>query len=399
MSDANLSRIAYQFEPVYGQLPNVTQPNGMRFTSCDLAHNKTTVMSNEIRPDRNVTSIIETGAETSGSIGFELAGTYNWTHFLSAAFCCSSQPVTTYAGRKGELFRNGTIFRSLFIELKLTPISFLRFHGMMIDEMALNFAAREIITGTWTFMGKESTVVTAPFYEPVRAVANNPVLNATSNFATVIIDGKVADVGIQAITLTTRNNLRQLPAIGYKSAFGVGSGRFEVTGTMNCYFKDTSFYKKFVNHQEMSLFWRVQDANGQMIEFSIPDVFLGPAGSPTVEGINTDVMMNFDFQAKYNPTIQASITSTLTQLNSTTTTAAFVQPAVNATVIVSVAETRANGFVVNQAIWIPVGGYYQVTAWAPGSMTLRNIGHAENAAALANIASGSSVIAILKFPV
>jgi Phage tail tube protein len=296
------------------------------------------------------------------------------------------------------LFKNGTIFRSLFIELMLAKTSFLRFHGMMIDEMTLNFAAREIVTGTWTFMGKESSVVSVPFYEPVRAVGVNPVMNATSNVAGVIIDGKQADVGISAITLTCRNNLRTLPAIGYKSAFGVGSGRFEVTGTMNCYFKDTKFYNKFIKHERMNLYWQVRDANGTYIDFSVPDCRLGPAGSPAVEGINTDVMMTFDWQAQFNPTINATITSTLSSLSSTTTTAAFVQPAINATVVVAVAETRANGFVTGQVVHIPTGGYYQITAWAPNSMTIRNVGHAENAAPAANIASGSKVTAIPSIP-
>lgn len=73
----------------------------------------------------------------------------------------------------------------------------------------------------------------------------------------------------------------------------------------------------------------------------------------------------------------------------TTTTANFTQPAVAATVVVSVADS--SGFAIGQNVYIETGGHYVVTVTGVGSMTVRNDGATGNAAPAATILSGSDV--------
>lgn len=73
----------------------------------------------------------------------------------------------------------------------------------------------------------------------------------------------------------------------------------------------------------------------------------------------------------------------------TTLTASFVQPAVNATVVATVASSAM--FTVGQNVFAGTGGYYEVTAKAAGVLTLENLGYADNAPPTTIIPNGSQV--------
>lgn len=82
----------------------------------------------------------------------------------------------------------------------------------------------------------------------------------------------------------------------------------------------------------------------------------------------------------------------------TTTLALFVQPAVGASVVVSVDDSTL--FAGGQQAYVVTGGYYDVTAVVPGSITLRNLGiAATNAAPAANIGAGARVMVVGSGPV
>ena len=74
----------------------------------------------------------------------------------------------------------------------------------------------------------------------------------------------------------------------------------------------------------------------------------------------------------------------------TLTTASFTQPAVGATVSVFVEDSAF--FASPQQVFLPGGGYYEVSSVAPGTLTLRNLTDAAtNAAPGATVASGTRV--------
>lgn len=73
----------------------------------------------------------------------------------------------------------------------------------------------------------------------------------------------------------------------------------------------------------------------------------------------------------------------------TDTTAAFLQPAADANVTVSVGSS--SGFTVGQNIFIEQGGYYQIISKATGTLTVKNLGYDDNAPAGTTIASPAHV--------
>lgn len=82
--DANLSSIAFQRESTWGTAPGSPAMTKARFTGESLAHEKTTVVSAEVRADRQTADIIKVGAQAAGELNFELNFS-DYQHFIEAA--------------------------------------------------------------------------------------------------------------------------------------------------------------------------------------------------------------------------------------------------------------------------------------------------------------------------
>jgi hypothetical protein len=86
MADANKTQLAYGVETVWGTYIGTLKK--LRFTGESLAFNIQNITSNEIRSDRQVTDLIQTGADCSGGINFELS--YAAFDDLIAGALCST---------------------------------------------------------------------------------------------------------------------------------------------------------------------------------------------------------------------------------------------------------------------------------------------------------------------
>ena len=84
LADSNRVALRYVKELSWGVAPANPIMQAMRFTGDSLKHNKSQVNSTEIRPDRQVQSIIQTGVSVEGDVNIEMS---NHTHedFILAA--------------------------------------------------------------------------------------------------------------------------------------------------------------------------------------------------------------------------------------------------------------------------------------------------------------------------
>lgn len=73
MSDANRSQISYIEEVTWGVTPATPTLQRLRFTDGGPDFNIDNIVSNEIRSDRQTTDLVQTGADVSGPINFELS--------------------------------------------------------------------------------------------------------------------------------------------------------------------------------------------------------------------------------------------------------------------------------------------------------------------------------------
>lgn len=123
MSDANNTTIAFKKEATYGVLPGSPIFKKLRFTGESLAHAKDTVLSEEIRSDRQRIDLAEVGAQAEGGLDLELSY-LEYQEFFQGFLCASwvtiaitqtlaidesSETLTGTAGQLSALLAGGFV--------------------------------------------------------------------------------------------------------------------------------------------------------------------------------------------------------------------------------------------------------------------------------------------------
>ena len=73
MAESNQGSVRFALESSWGETPAGVSATEARITSEALAHNKQTVISQEVRSDREIAAVLEVAQSASGPINFELA--------------------------------------------------------------------------------------------------------------------------------------------------------------------------------------------------------------------------------------------------------------------------------------------------------------------------------------
>lgn len=133
------------------------------------------------------------------------------------------------------------------------------------------------------------------------------VMNASKNIGDFRFDGQTATECFKTLEMNLTNGLRGKDCMGTVGNFDVGLGDFRVEGSFSAYFRSNALYKKFLNHEAISLQWTVTDAAGNRFVFSLPYLQTSTA-LPPIEGRNVDVMLNVDFLATIDPVTAAVFT-------------------------------------------------------------------------------------------
>ncbi len=295
-ANASDTRLAVCPEAAWGTTPTTPAFQNIRFTSENLQPAKETVRSQEIRPDRNVTDEIMVGRSVSGALDFELSfGTFD--DLLESLF------HSEWSGDDDEILVNGAgIGQSFSAErtIKLSDGSshYSRFTGLVANSMSLSVSAGALVTGSFDMMGKfggaGTTALTGATYTPA---TQSRVLNAATHFAGLTMTGLSGDTPlIQSIELNITNNLRAQRAVGSVDNVGMGAGQFEVTGTINAYFRP-GLLTAFLNHEDIGLSFTLGTAVGSSYQFTIPSLVLtgSPGGNAT--GNDADLMSTVAFTA------------------------------------------------------------------------------------------------------
>ena len=374
MARADSSRVAMRWlkERTAGTTPAEPMTN-VRFVSEALAHTKETVVSAEIRDDRQVPDIVEVGTSAGGDISVEmqfkeydqffegvLQGTfvtetytgagiagdvffegdpYNRIHtpkdkfpnlkvgmYLKAGGATNTgnnsyfkvtaitrntnnKDVFTVDGPLTEedsstatiihsSLRNGTTKNSFTLEKEFKDVArFFSFTGMVLSRMAMDLRSRQIATAVFSFMGRQgaSAAATVGTGAAVAAGAQD-IMNASHNVGSIQEGGAALATGLQQITYTVENNLREQSEVGTKNVTGMGSGRFVATGRMTAYFENANLFTKFLNHTKSSLHFRLVDTDGDRYFFDFPHVKF-TADPVQARGNDQDVMEEIDWQA------------------------------------------------------------------------------------------------------
>lgn len=304
------TRLAIVKEAAWGAVPANPGFQALRFTSENLQPAKETTRSAEIRPDRNVTDEILTGRSVSGPIGFELSYGALDTLLESLFFA-------EWGGTGANMIKNGAGLGQSFtaertVRLPGGTSHYTRFNGLVVNSMSLEITAGSLVTGSMDVMGKFGGAGAAPIAGATYADApQNRVVNAATHFAGLTIAG-VADAPIvRSISLNMTNNLRAQRAVGELDNIGMGLGQFEVTGSVEAYFKSGALLDAFLAHTDLGLEFTLGTESGKKYRFAVPTAV--PTGSPggNANGNDDDMMQTFEFTGVLDRTSGTPIGATI----------------------------------------------------------------------------------------
>ena len=291
MSDTNLVSVAIAAESTFGTAPT-TGYKFLRYTGESLQFNINNTQSAEIRNDRNVSDMVRTDASVSGDLNFELTfGTFD--DLLEGVMC---------GAYSTHVLKNGTIPKTFTMEKHFGAGVTNPFHvykGMQPSGLSLSLSAGDMVTGAFSFLGKEATTASSKAASgAITAVNANPVMNAVNNVASLKEGGSTYGDKVMSLDLSIENNLRVRNAIGTLGATSIGLGQFVVTGSMSVYFASSAVYTKFLNGTDSSLEFQLNDGTNHYT-FLLPKVEY-TAGNVTAGSTNADVMAEMEFQAKFD---------------------------------------------------------------------------------------------------
>lgn len=392
MADTNRAQLSFAKENAWGLFPTAagTPQINLRFTSESFGFNVANIQSAEIRSDRQVTDLIQTGADCSGGFNFELSyddggfgelfkgalwssgwstaiqstktslemdpgATYGylWTlaydslasfdtgqwikisgfsttgataanngcYFIVARRTTGldvlpNVPVATTSTNnntlwvQGSYVRNGTTESSYSFERYHTDVTqYFDYTGLLVNTFSVTAAANAIVTGSFDFIGKEATRAATSGTAIAKTDAGTAdVFNGVSNVARVMegfgtsfstID---SDLIVQQISFTLTNNVRGISGIGFLGFADVGVGVMSVTGNLNAYFKDGTFYDTYIAATDTGFSFELTDNDDNTYIFTFPKIKIA-TDTINVSGQNADVVENMTWQAVMHPTL------------------------------------------------------------------------------------------------
>ncbi len=209
---------------------------------------------------------------------------------------------------KGAFLKNAATDQSWTLEKEFSDITqFMSFTGMRVGVLALTITPGSIITGTITFQGKDGTRGTSTVGTGgPTAAATTESMNAVDNVLDVRIDNVLSVNEFVEISLNMDTKPRSQQAIGNLNNIGVGTGTFEVTGTMSVYLEDGTLLDKYLNFDNVELSFVTEDALGNAYVFNIPKVNF-TAATTDAGGIDQDVLVPLTFTASYDLTFDGTM--------------------------------------------------------------------------------------------
>ena len=216
---------------------------------------------------------------------------------------------------------SSSVKKSYYIEKAMEDLDtpqYISYSGCMVNSMSISAQASSILTGSFDFMGKTSTIgtTTGSVTAKTNAYGGN-ILNSVSHVGDIRIGlagasganinvASGSGVYFQSLDFTLSNNLRGIQAIGQSGNIDVSPGQLTVTGNMNTFFQDDTMYSRFVDGSEFSLSYQVLDTDGEGYVFYFPRVAVS-ASTMSAGGSDQDLIENMTWSALMDPTTSTSL--------------------------------------------------------------------------------------------
>ena len=210
-------------------------------------------------------------------------------------------------------YRNGSTDSMLAFEERVpdaTAAEFIRSLGAEVVRFGVEIPARELCTVTYGLQAIETTTQSATDAASVVASNSHPSLNGTTNVPSggLYEAGTALTLRVRSLSFELDNNPATPGALSSKYPVDVAKGQAVLTGTIDAYFESDALLTKALNHTATSIQIRLNDADGGVIVFTIPRVFLKPSALTDADNlISTPLEFDACADSTTNTTLQVDI--------------------------------------------------------------------------------------------
>ena len=289
--------LRYTPEAETGVTPAPAGMIALRHTTSSLILSKESIVSNERRPDRQISDMRMVGNKVGGDIGFELSyGEFD--AFLEALF------MGTW---DNNVLTAGVMMRSFSIERAFTDITqFQVFTGCHISKMTLTMNPNAIVTGTFTVVGKGSTMLDTPLDAAPAPSQTNPPLDAISG---ALKEGGNVAAYVTGVELTFDNGIEPKYVLGSPDGEVFIAKKSNVTGKVSALFANMAMMEKFLNEEASSLEVSL-GRGGKSYQLLLPCIKY--SGSDNQVNGDDAIILDMPFQAILDPVSGTNIQLTRT---------------------------------------------------------------------------------------
>ena len=285
------SSLSYIVESTFGTTPAGNFTN-LPFSTQSLNLTKDRVAGNDIQADRMPRVDRHGNRQVGGDVVVDLRkGDYD--AFLESAM------LNTWAT---DVLKVGTTPKYFSIEDYAADIDQARlFTGCTVSSLALSIAPKQMVTSTFTMVGKDMTIGATEKTQD--AASGNAPFDAYSGAVAIGNVGASSASGVvTGIDFTLNNSFAPTFVIGDDSAPALEVGRAEIEGTLTAYFEDAALITRFLNETETELSVSVDDPTGSNeYTFLFPRVKINSADVGPVDGPNSRTI-SMSFVALYDST-------------------------------------------------------------------------------------------------
>ncbi len=269
-------------EASYGQVPTAPGYSLLRHSGCDLALRRTSIESDEIRSDRQISNFFHGTEKVSGEIDFELSfGAYD--ELLSAVLL---------SGWSADELVTGSTITSFALERGFSDVGkYQLFSGCCIDRLDLSIQPESLVTGRFHVAGKTVTYTDISVEENADTPPQNAPMEA---FLGILEEGGDALGIVTGLELKIENGLEGNPVLGSRNPVSAGFGKSRISGELTVYFQDQSLHQKFLDQSHSSLSLTLSGEGGSY-EISMPRILYMSAEDPV--RADRAVSSNFRFVA------------------------------------------------------------------------------------------------------
>ena len=230
---------------------------------------------------------------------YKVATVTDTTHLVLTSYAATvtETPTGTLAQVRGGMLRNGTIFKSLAVEKKLSSAMFLEYSGLAVTGMQLGGSVGQFFTGSFTVVAKsEVSATTTASTGAVLAAPTGRVHDTVAGVGAVLLNDVAADAVVDSISFNvTKTGAAAEYGIGSSTAQGMIRGTINASGSLKMYFKSFTDYALFKSEtqQPISLITKDAAGNAYVITFRSAAI-MNP--NATLGGPNQPVMGTFTLE-------------------------------------------------------------------------------------------------------